>query len=103
MLPNSGKEKISSHYTSPLKLFEYMASGVPILASDLPSIREILNNDNAIFFNPDNSTDLTRKIERCINDNDFLDEISRESLQDVRQYSWILRARKIIDFFNKKC
>ena len=38
VLPNTAKEKISKYYTSPMKLFEYMASGRIILASDLPSI-----------------------------------------------------------------
>ena len=42
--------EFSAFHTSPLKLFEYMASDVPIIASDLPSIREILSNgDNAIL------------------------------------------------------
>ena len=38
-----------AQYTNPLKMFEYLASGRPILASDLPILREILNEENAIF------------------------------------------------------
>jgi len=50
VLPNSAKAKIASHYTSPLKLFEYMASRRPIVASDLPSLREVLRDgENAIL------------------------------------------------------
>ena len=41
-LPNSAGEAISARYTSPLKLFEYMAAGRGIVASDLPSLREVL-------------------------------------------------------------
>lgn len=36
-------------YTNPLKMFEYLASGRPVLASDLPILREILNEENAIL------------------------------------------------------
>ncbi len=102
VLPNSGKERISSDYTSPMKLFEYMASGVPIIASNLPSIREILNKNNAIFFDADNSRDLAEKIQRNLKDKDFLNKISRKAIQDVENYSWSTRGKKIIDFIRNK-
>src|SRR3989344_5964702 len=50
ILPNSAKAEISRSFTSPMKLFEYMASGMHSIASDLPSIREIVNEDDVLFF-----------------------------------------------------
>ena len=56
VIPNSAKDIISSHYTSPLKLYEYMAAGKAIIASDLPSIKELLkHNHNAWLVKPDNA------------------------------------------------
>jgi teichuronic acid biosynthesis glycosyltransferase TuaC len=53
VLPNSGKGTESSRNTSPLKLFAYMASGVPIVSSDVPAVREVLSEDSAVFVKPD--------------------------------------------------
>ena len=45
-------DKPLAHYSSPLKLFEYMASGRPIIASNLPAIREVLNDKTRFSLNP---------------------------------------------------
>lgn len=97
VLPNSLKDA-KSKYTSPLKLFEYMASGVPIIAADLPVIKEILNNENAIFFQPDNLQDLADKIKILLQNKELADKISTQALRDVQQYTWQKRVGKIIKF-----
>ena len=52
VLPNSAKDKMSL-FTSPIKLFEYMASKRPIIASNIASIAEVLTDQkNALLFNP---------------------------------------------------
>jgi len=96
VLPNSKKVKVSEQYTSPLKMFEYMASGKPIIASNLSSIRQILHDgENAILFDPDNSDDLSRKIDMLLNTPDIAKRISIKARHDVEQYTWKSRAAKI--------
>ncbi len=97
VLPNSARPKISSHYTSPLKLFQYMASGVPIIASDLPSIREILTNETAFWFAPDNEHALARKIEYVLSHPDEARIKATRAREEVRKYTWNTRARAILD------
>lgn len=88
--------------TSPIKMFEYMASGRPIIASDLPSLREVLNEKNATFIEPDNPEDLARRIRTVLEGEKFGEELAIQSNKDVLQYSWGNRAKIILDFLNKK-
>lgn len=96
VLPNI--EKGLSHYTSPLKLFEYMAAKRPVVASDLPSIREVLNEKNAVLVEPGNPKALAEGIQKVIQEKEFAGEISEQANRDVQQYSWEKRAEKILEF-----
>ncbi len=101
VLPNTAKETVSRHYTSPVKLFEYMASGRPIIASDLPSIRDVLNEKNAVLVPPDNPEAFAGAIIDLLNNHTHAEAIATMALRDVQQYSWSNRARSIINFITK--
>jgi len=88
-------------YTSPLKLFEYLASGRPIVASDLPALREILTDQNALFFKPDNAQDLAEKIKLLLKDPDYQKVMQQANPTLARSYTWQNRAKKIISFLNQ--
>lgn len=98
VLPNKKGNDNSEKYTSPLKLFEYMASGVPIVASDLPSIREILNGGNAVLVEPDSSEKLAEGVKKVLSDEQLAGNISQRSHQGAGMYTWEKRAEKITDF-----
>lgn len=98
ILPNSAKEVFSILYTSPLKLFEYMASRRPIIASDIPSIGEVLNEENSILVEPDNAEALADGIKKALGDNIFSDQISQTAFENVKKYTWRNRASGIHDY-----
>ncbi len=97
VLPNSAEDKMSL-YTSPIKLFEYMASHRPIVASNLSSITEILSNKNSFLFNPDNAKDLAENIQKAVS----LDcsKVVEQAHKDVKFYTWEKRAKNIKRFIN---
>lgn len=101
VLPNTAKDETSRLYTSPMKLFEYMASGAPIVASDLPSIKEVLNNKNGFFFKPDSPKLLAEKIIQVLNDEFFTNTVAEQAKKDVGQSNWINRAGNIISFVGR--
>jgi glycosyltransferase involved in cell wall biosynthesis len=97
ILPNKKGNLISEKLTSPLKLFEYMASSVPIISSDLPSTREILNENNALLIEPNNSKILAASIKAIITNERKAKQLASQSRIDVENYEWQRRARKILN------
>ena len=96
VLPNSARPKLSSHYTSPLKLFQYMASGIPIVASYLPSIREILTNETCFWFTPDDEEALARQVEYVLTHPDEARTKAAQAQEVVKRYTWDARAKAIL-------
>jgi len=79
-----------------------MCSGRPIIASDLPSIKEVLNENNCIFCKPDDVEDLANKIEFVLNEKnkDKIDLLVKQALSDVKNYTWSNRVEKILNFLH---
>lgn len=101
LLPNIPSTQESVEYTSPIKLFEYMASGRPIIASDLPSIREILNKNNAILIEPGSANALVEGIKFVLRNPDFCANISKQAHKDVQEFTWEKRTKRILSFIKK--
>jgi len=101
VIPNSAKEDISRLYTSPMKLFEYIASGTPVIASDMPSIREILNDSNSYFFTSDNPKSLADAILSVFGDYSTALKRAHQAKEDSLRYSWYKRAEDILSFVEK--
>jgi len=84
------------YFMTPLKMLEYMASKRPIIASDLPSIREILNDDNCLFCRPDGAGSLAEKIKLLLNDKVLARRIAEQAYGDAQNYTWEQRAESIL-------
>jgi glycosyltransferase involved in cell wall biosynthesis len=100
VLPNTAKEDISKYYTSPMKLFEYMASQRPIVASNIPSIAEVLGDSNSVLVTPDDPKDLARGISELLKDTHHAKIVSDNAYSNVLEHSWGKRAKRILNFIN---
>ena len=95
VLPNTARDEVSLRFTSPLKLFSYMASGRPIACSNLPSLREILDDISAFWFTPDDSEDCARALREALTSDAQAVERAAHAAELVQGYSWGMRARAI--------
>jgi glycosyltransferase involved in cell wall biosynthesis len=96
VVPNSGGEVISERYTSPLKVFAHMASGIPIVASGTTALREVLNETNALLVPPDDAKALGEGIKHVLTkETESLLRAGR-ALNDVQSYDWSVRTATIV-------
>ena len=100
VLPNTAKEDISKYYTSPMKLFEYMASGRPIIVSDLLSLRSIVDENSVFCFEPDNSRSLAAAALFVLQNDEEAKRRAKYARREVEKYSWDIRAKSIISFLS---
>jgi len=85
-------------FMTPLKMFEYMASQRPIVASNLPSIKQILDDKSCFFYQADNLDDLKDKMILAIVNETLAQTMSFNAYVKVRQYDWQKRANNILNF-----
>jgi len=88
---------VAQFYTSPLKLFTYMASGVPIVAMDLPSFRDVLSEQEAFFCEP-NAAALAEALLFVLMHSEDAASRAKRARQKVQAFSWTERARAISTF-----
>ena len=110
LLPYSKKVHISSDsnspdnskFMSPLKLFESLASGTPIICSNIKVLREVLKNDyNSILINRfENKYEWINKIKKNSNNLKKLSKISKNALITSKKYTWFKRSKVFIDIYN---
>lgn len=94
VVPNTAKDPISVSFTSPLKLIAHMASHRPIVASDLPSIRELVDETSAVLVRPDSPHALVEGIQKALTS----PHIADVAFERTKQLGWSTRAQRIVQF-----
>lgn len=83
-------------WMSPLKMFEYMAMGRAIVASDLPVLREILDDSTARMVAPERVEDWESAL-RELADERLRDQLASAARALVARYDWRHRVRLMLD------
>ncbi|MFO7324430.1 MAG: glycosyltransferase family 4 protein [Pseudomonadota bacterium] len=83
-------------WESPLKIFQYMAAGKPIIASDLPIVREILTDGSTALLAPAEDMDAWVGALRRLEDPALAQRLATSARTEVeRRFSWRAKARAI--------
>ncbi len=94
VIPNTAKSWNSLYTTSPIKLWEYLAARRPVVASDLPSLRESVTDEEVFFVKPDDPRALAQGIEKACTDDGGRVENGWKRAQNQ---TWQARAKKIVE------
>ena len=98
LLPNSAQHA-QAGTTSPLKLFEYMVSGTPIVATSIENVTEILRHrENALLVNPDDPNEMAEGIQFALAASNEASAWANQAREDVAYYAWTERVKRILDF-----
>ena len=101
IIPHNDQEKIST-YSSPLKLFEYLAVGLPIVASEVIRRQQVVSEpENCIFFRTGDHKDLALKINYLLENPASRVEMGRNNREAAVQFAYSNRSLAIMNFFNK--
>lgn len=98
VIPNTAKDDNSLLYTSPMKLFEYLSAARPIVAADLPSLRDVLDETTAVFFEADNPHGLAKAIKDILENIEKAKAISLAARRKAEEHTWERRAQSALSF-----
>jgi glycosyltransferase involved in cell wall biosynthesis len=84
---------------SPMKMFDYLAAGRAIMASNLPVLHEVLNDSNALLLPPDDEAVWHMALNRLVSQRSLRDSLGQQARKDASRYSWVKREAAILKGF----
>ncbi len=86
----------SADICSPMKLFEYLATGRAILCSDLPVFHEVLHEDDAVFCEAENLESWKAALQDLLENPGKMRTLGQQAREDAKCYTWNSRAQAIM-------
>lgn len=88
----------SYRWTSPMKLFEHMAAGRPIIASNTPALNEVVSESEALLYESDNAEDLAHNVRKAVVGGSEMTSLVSRATHAAQNLAWNERAKRVIHF-----
>lgn len=89
------------YLTSPLKLFDFFSYGIPVIATELPTIKELVSeNETGCLFKPNNIEDFSNKIDILFSNEEKYRQMVENIYKEANEYLWEERAEKIVSILS---
>jgi len=87
----------------PVKMFEYMVAGIPVIASDFPYWRELISEEDcALFVDPMNPEAIAKAITELSNDREMAKQMGKRGRKAIlEKFNWANEEKKLLDFYKK--
>lgn len=100
VVPNTAKNDLSAKYTSPLKVFAHLASGVPLVCTDIPSLRNAVPRDAAFWCASDDPSALAAAVRSALARPAEARTRTTRAREVAHAHTWSKRARAITEFIS---
>lgn len=98
IIPNVADNNLSEKYTSPLKLFAHVTSGVPLIISDVHSLCQVTGRELVSTFVPGDAASLAQTISNVLSEYSVWQQKAKKMQEIAKVYTWHNRAQKIKSF-----
>lgn len=91
---------LSYYYCSPNKIFEYLAASIPVVASNFPDLRKVVEGHRVgVTFDPESPKDIARAIDYVLSDKDKYEEMRKNAMEAAKIYNWRNESKKLLDIY----
>jgi len=96
------RTSLNNYYATPNKLYEYISAGLPVVSSDFPALKEVVEGYGLGYtFDPDEPESIAAAINRVLADDQRYDTMRKNALEAARIFNWEIESKKLLDIYQR--
>ncbi len=96
--PGTARRAIAARFTSPLKVFEYMAAGCAVVAPRVPAAQGLVGEGvEGLLFEPDDPASLAEVLGRLVSDPSLAQRLGSNGARKAQEFTWQRRAERLVE------